>query len=176
MKKYIYVVISVVVLAILAQSIYTQVNKKTDKSFRIECHKSTVVFEKILNKDLIQTLKKQINSGDFTISIKEEPSKYMKSKLFDFVDSKKIKDEFSSLLKQQNDTNKKGSIEIIIYENDKEDPGKKSPKSKLYAGYLVFSFKSDNSLVYKLQIDFKDEKGKDIPKILVCAKESFFTL
>ena len=64
---------------------------------------------------------------------------------------------------------------LIIYD-DPNDPNKKTEKSKLYAGYLVFSFKLKNTLIYKIQIDFIDKKGADISKVLDCAIKSLNSL
>ena len=44
----------------------------------------------------------------------------------------------------------------------KEDKNKKNAKSKLYAGYLVFEFKLDGKIVYKIQTDYMKQDGSDI--------------
>jgi len=71
---------------------------------------------------------------------------------------------------------KKLIIDYYIYENDKEDKGKKGAKSKLYAGYVLFEFKLDNKLVYKIQTDYMDIDGKDIKERMVCAIDSFLSI
>ena len=64
----------------------------------------------------------------------------------------------------------------MVYENDKKDPGKKTPKSKKYAGYLTATFKIDNKKVYKIQTDFMSLQGEDIPQRISCIVKSVMTL
>ena len=73
-------------------------------------------------------------------------------------------------------SNKKLVIDYFIYENDKDDPGKKTAKSKLYAGYLVFNFLLEGEQVYRLQIDFMDMQGKDIDEKIRCIMKSVLSL
>ena len=72
--------------------------------------------------------------------------------------------------------NKKLIIDYYIYENDKEDKGKKGLKSKLYAGYLLFEFKLNNKLVYKIQTDYMNIDGKDIEERMDCVIKSFLSI
>ncbi len=172
MKKYIYIVSILFIIGIIVQSAYQATNKKSAKSSRIECHKKTTVFERIM-EDKLKPLKDEIFQGNYTLNIEKEEAKYMQTKLFSYVDIQKVKEQFIDILGVRPNGSKKSVIDVLVYENDKEDPGKKTAKSKQYAGYLVFSFKYENRLVYKLQIDFMDHQGKDIIKVLDCAKRSF---
>ena len=72
--------------------------------------------------------------------------------------------------------NKKLIIDYYIYENDKEDKRKKGLKSKLYAGYLLFEFKLNNKLVYKIQTDYMNIDGKDIDERMDCVIKSFLSI
>ncbi len=67
-------------------------------------------------------------------------------------------------------------IKYYIYENDKEDSGKKGKKSKLYAGYLLFEFKLQNKLIYKIQTDYMKIDASDIQSRINCVIKSFITL
>ncbi len=178
MKKYIYIIIIAVLAFFIGQSIYQQINKTSAKASRLECHKNSTVFEKVLKPELLSRLQNDIKNGKIKVNINIEKAKYMESKLFNFVDQQNVKKEFEDLIKKKTsiETTSSSNVAILIYENDKNDPGKKTQKSKLYAGYLVFSFKVDKKLVYKLQIDFHDHQGKDIPKVLECALESIQTI
>jgi hypothetical protein len=177
MKNYIYGIIAIALIVGVGKSVYDQVNKKGAKAQRLECHKDSTVFEKVNNNELLKLLQEDLKQGNVTVSIQSEEAKYMESKLFEYVDENAVKQEFINYAKLQNtDLNNRSSINILIYENDKEDPGKKTPKSKLYAGYLVVSAKVDNKLAYKLQIDFFDHQGKDISKLLQCVVESIQTI
>ena len=71
---------------------------------------------------------------------------------------------------------KKLSINYYIYENDKEDTGKKNKEAKSYAGYLVFEFKFDKKLVYKIQIDYMDLDAKDVEDRMDCVVHSFLSI
>jgi hypothetical protein len=104
----------------------------------------------------------------------------MKSSLFDFIDMEKLDKTLAFFLLQKVQKERKVSellnIEYKVYENDKEDPKKKSDNCKLFRGYVVMKFKNQNNkVVYQVQIDFMDQEGKDIPKTLECAVESFLT-
>lgn len=178
MKKNIYILFVVLLIVLIGNSIYKEVNKKSTKSVRLECHNKVTVFEKLHKPKLLMKLKNDINNGKLQITKEIEKSKYMESKLFNYVDEEQITSFYESLLNRKNLANEdsSSSVNILIYENDKEDPGKKTKKAKLYAGYIVFSYKTENSLVYKIQIDFLDDKGSDINKTLKCGLESVMTL
>jgi len=178
MKKYIYIVVVFLFIVSIGNSIYQQLNKKSAKSVRLECHKNSTVFEKIVKPKFLEKLQNDTKNGNLKVVIEIEKSKYMKSKLFNYIDQFEVKQNFEEILNKSSSIKEKldSSVNILIYENDKDDPGKKTAKSKLYAGYLVFSFKVDKSLVYKLQIDFFDNKGKDIQKVLKCGLKSLLTL
>ncbi len=150
--------------------IYKELNKKSPFSKRIACHKKTVVFEKILKPYLIKELKDTL-SLDTTLEISFDKSEYMKSTLFDYVSKEDIKNLFKKHLKKHS-LNKKldrnTSINILVYENDKKSPNKKSKNCKFYRGYLVVDFNLENQMIYKIQIDFYDEQGKDIKDMISC--------
>ena len=176
MKKFIYIIISIVFFVAIGNSIYDQMNKKSAKSVRLECHKNSTVFEKVLKPKLVTQLQDGIKNGAISLEIEIEKAKYMDSKLFEYVDPQVVKKDFINLIKNVKNNEKNVQVNILIYENDKNDPGKKTAKSKLYAGYLVFTYKVQNKLVYKQQIDFLDHEGKDIPKVLDCGLISVLTL
>lgn len=104
----------------------------------------------------------------------------MPSHLINILDTKKADEILNKILKKYIQSNieneKKLLIDYYIYENDKEDKGKKGAKSKLYAGYLVFQFKLDNHLVYKVQTDYMNIDGKDIEERMECSIKSFLSI
>jgi hypothetical protein len=177
MKKYIYIVLIIFFIGAIGKSIYDQLNKKSPKATRLECQKYSTVFERVLKPKLLKEFQLNFKNGEVNVNIEIEKAKYMKSKLFEYLDANAVKNDFIKIA-GLNDQGKNypSSIDILIYENDKKDPGKKTPKSKLYAGYLIFSVKVNNSLVYKVQIDFLDEKGEDTQKVLQCAVKSIQTI
>ena len=86
----------------------------------------------------------------------------------------------NEILKKYITTNTKNSngvlIDYYIYENDKEDTNKKNAEAKSYAGYLVFEFKYNNEVVYKIQTDYKDVNATDINERMDCVISSFTSI
>lgn len=182
MKKYFITFIVLVVIGFLGTSIYTQMTKDKvpGKVKRLECHKTTTAFERGYGDQEIQQGQELLLSGNYIISYGIDKSTYMKSSLFNFVDMEKLHKDFSFFLQDKVKREKKEDgilkVEYTVYENDKEDPKKKSDNCKLFRGYVVMKFKNQNNkVVYQIQIDFMDSQGKDIPKTLECAIESFIT-
>ena len=155
MKLYIGIFIGACFVYLIGSSIYTQIQKenKSARSSRISCHKDATVFERLYIEKEKKAIQKKLEEGNYTLSSSVLKAVYSKSKLFDFVDLD------------------------YIYENDVDDPGKKTAKSKLYAGYIVVKFKNDkNELIYQVQVDFMDKKGADLPQSIKCAIKSFITI
>jgi len=104
----------------------------------------------------------------------------MKSRLFEYVNLEDVDTMVTETItaKQhlKNISGEKLHITYYIYENDKKDPGKKTPKSKLYAGYLHFTFEMNGTKVYINQSDFMDLQGQDISKSVQCVIDSFLSV
>jgi hypothetical protein len=49
-------------------------------------------------------------------------------------------------------------------------------KAKMYEGYLLFEYKLDTKLIYKMQIDFLDKEGRDIGSVMECSLKSLWSL
>ena len=182
MKKYIYTFIIVFVGYFILNSIYLEMNKdKTPgKAKRLECQRKVVSFERGFGNDDISFAQEQIISGNNSFTSFIEKAVYSKSKLFNYIslnitDKVMIK-ELESYIKKENIKSDEYTFSYYIYENDKKDPGKKTNKSKLYAGYIVFEVKNKNKkTIYKAQIDFMDSKGADIANTIRCTVKSFMT-
>ena len=182
-SRYFVLLLVVFLVYVVFESIYKEINKKTlsAKAQRIECQNRTTTFEKVYLKNDIVELQELLYSGHYSLKSWVKKAKYSKTRLFEFVNLKDIdivtKNIIKSYAKKQNNSEKKLKIEYYIYENDVDDPGKKTERSKLYAGYIVFRFLNDkNLLAYQVQIDFMDREGKDIPNSLKCAFDSFLTI
>jgi len=162
--------------------VYKQLGQnKSAKSDRLACHKAkkVVVFERVYKKDKLGALKQALKAGNVRIDPRAQKSEYMESQLFTHINKEKIVSMVQKRLQQEstaNDSDKNAVIDLLIYENDKKDPKKKTEKAKLYAGYLGFDFKLDNTLVYKIQIDFLDMQGRDIQQRIDCAVQSVMSL
>ena len=180
MKNIQYIVLAVFIL-LVSNTIYTTLTKKSAKATRLKCQKEVVTFERIYDKSKIKLMQDLVKSGNFNIKSTIQKSSYMPTKLFQYVKQdevdKIVLSELNSYKQKDTATNdKKLQIDYLIYENDKDNPGKKTKKSKLYAGYLLFDFKIDGKIIYKSQSDFMDMKGKDIPKRVKCIIKSLMTL
>lgn len=162
----------------LGYGIFDNLNKKTLKSKRLECQNKTITFEAIYKENKIFEAKGLLNLGQYEIKSNIEYSQIMKSELIKYFDLKKV-DELllKTLAKKINqEDGKKLLIDYYIYENDKEDTNKKNDKAKLYAGYLVFEFILDKTVIYKIQTDYMKTDGSDIENRIKCVVESFLTL
>ena len=178
MKKNLIIFAVVFVVAILIMQ--TAKMPKSGKVDRLPCHKTMICFERSFGDKDIKMAQKQLESGNFEFSSRVEKATYAPSKLFDYIklsDVDKITQmELDSYVIKKELTDEKLKISYYVYENDIGDPGKKTKKSKLYAGYVVYKFyNKKNKLIYQSQIDFMDKQGADIAQSVKCAIKSFAT-
>ena len=182
LKKYIVTFVVLVIVGILGNSIYTQMTKDKvpGKAKRLECHKKATTFERGYGSEDILKAQELLLSGNYRITSDIDKATFMQSTLFDFVDMKQLDKRLGSIIlkniKEMKQANQIVNVEYKVYENDKDDPKKKTDNCKLFRGYVVMKFKNQNNkIVYQVQIDFMDQEGKDIEKTLECAIESFIT-
>jgi len=180
LSKYIWLVVSFALVYVLGDAILTQINKSA-KATRIECQKKAISFERVYLKEDIKFAQKLLREGNIEFTSSVQKAKYTKSKLFEYVKlfeaDEVLKSALRQYIKEKKISDNKLNISYYIYENDVNDPGKKTKKSKLYAGYVVFRFfNPKDEPIYQVQIDFMDKKGKDLPQRIKCAVESFNTL
>jgi len=178
--KYVLYAVAAVFLYFIISDVYHQMTKKGPNSTRLDCQKECKVFEKVYDKAHFPQAKAALLSGKYELGSEILKAKYMKSRLFEYVHLEHVDQYVKEAIANRHDSevhsDKKVQIDYYIYENDKDDPGKKTKKSKLYAGYLVFTFMLDGKKIYVIQIDFLDMQGSDINKRVDCAIESFLTL
>lgn len=159
---------------------FENTTKTGAKSARLECHKKSTVFERVYDEVLMKKVQRALQQGDYELLSRAKKAQYMESKLFEYVDMKAVDQLINDTLATYRDAEAKSdmpvTIDYFIYENDKGDPGKKTPKSKLYAGYLHFKVTVEGERVYVIQIDFMDLQGKDIPEKVKCVVESMMTI
>ena len=182
MKTNISIFVFVFLIVIVGNGLYEQINKEpiSAKAKRLECQKAVISFEKGFDNNDIKNAQLQLENGNFKFTSYVEKSQYMESQLFNYVKLSSIDQivnkELKSYIKEDIPSEDKLNIIYYIYENDKQHPGKKTEKSKNYAGYVVFKFKNTkNRLVFQSQIDFMNMQGLDIPKSINCAIKSFVT-
>jgi hypothetical protein len=179
MMKYIAAVLAFFFLLFLVKEGYQSTNKTGANSTRLSCHTESVVFERVYTPSLLKAAQSSLEAGEYELSSRVKKAHYMESRLFEYVDIKEVdqvvKDTIATYRNVATKNNDRVSVDYIIYENDKGDPGKKTPKSKLYAGYLYFEIMLNGEKVYVIQIDFNDSQGLDIPKRVACAIKSIMT-
>jgi hypothetical protein len=166
-------------LSIIIYSTFKEITKST-KIKRLECQSYTTTYEKIFVDNSIEDAIKSLESNNYEIISEIKYSKFMKSHLIEIL-SKEQSDEILKKVIQKyiyKDlyTNKKVLIDYYIYENDKADSGKKNDKAKLYAGYLVFEFKYEDKLVYKIQTDYMNINATDLQERMDCVIKSFISI
>ncbi|MGM0534188.1 MAG: hypothetical protein ACQERK_06825, partial [Campylobacterota bacterium] len=116
---------------------------------------------------------------NYEIKPRVQKAEYMDSQLFTHIGKEEVVDLLKARLAEDQSsvqTDKNAVIDLLIYENDKKDPKKKTEKAKLYAGYLTLDFTVEGTLVYKIQIDFLDMQGKDVADRIDCAVASVMSL
>ena len=180
MKKYIWAILSFVFIYVVGDAILTEVNKSA-KTTRLECQKRAITFERIYIEKDIKFAQKLLNNGSVKFTSSVQKAHYSKSKLFEYVKLEDmdtvLKNALKQYVKEKTGEEKTLNISYYIYENDIKDPGKKTEKSKLYAGYVVFRFYNQKKEpIYQIQLDFIDKKGVDLPQRIKCAIKSFMTL
>ncbi len=177
MFKYFAALVTVVFFYILATDV---MNQKSAKTARLECHTRSTTFEYVYKKELVKIMQDAIKGGNVEIRSKFKLSEYMPTKLAGHISLSEVDEMIQKQIDLHKTTSKRNDanllIDYFIYENDKEDPGKKTAKSKLYAGYLVFHFLLEGEKVYRLQIDFMDMQGKDIEEKIHCMMKSVMSL
>jgi len=177
--KYIYIIISIALIYFVGNDIYKQNTKTGAKSTRLACHKTCKVFERIYDNKLLKKAQNSIRSGEYKLTSRIKEAKFMETKMFKYVQLEKVNQMVKNSIGKRKKSNAKGDgklvIDYYIYENDKADPGKKTKKSKLYAGFLRFILTYNGKRFYSVQADFMNLEGADIPKSVECAIESFMT-
>ncbi len=182
MKKYLIIFITVFLVFFIVKGIYEQLSKQDvpGKAKRTPCMAKVTSFERSYGNEAIKNLKKQIKMGDFKIRSSIDKAVFMESTLFNTIDMEKLDKIMIETLKSYSNGKinpaSKNTVEYKVYENDKDDPKKKSDSCKLFRGYVVMKFiDGNNKTVYQNQIDFMDHKGKDIPETISCGVSAFMT-
>jgi len=176
MKRYIAAILVFALVVLLVKVGVDRTAKKSSKSVRLECHKKSTVFEHVYDQALIKEVQRALQKGEFELLSHAKKAQYMKSKLFEYVEMKEVDAMLVNALAAYKDPQAQSTtpvtIDYFVYENDKDDPGKKTKESKRYAGYLHFKVLVGKERIYVIQIDFMDLQGKDIPEKVECAVQS----
>jgi hypothetical protein len=130
-----------------------------------KCFSEVTAFDKIANAQILEDKYGEFKKNGAVLVSKIEYGKYMNSLIKPHIKTKDIDKLVSAHI---NGSSKDFLVKYSIIENDKLDPGKKSQKCKIFAGYLLFEFFYKDKLFYKVQIDFMSTKGEDIQKRVDC--------
>jgi hypothetical protein len=174
-------IILLILITFVSYGVYKQANKSV-KTKRLECQAKTTTFERIFVEEPIKEAINSLKSNNYNINSSIKYSEFMKSNLINILTKeqaneileKVIKSQIKEPFKLSDDT--KVLIDYYIYENDKEDIGKKNNDAKSYAGYLMFEFKYKNILVYKIQTDYMKMDASDIENRMNCVIKSFIEI
>jgi len=183
MKNFFYFVFIVIFVGV-GIGVYEQISKKGKDFKRLECHKQTTTFERIFFEEpTINSAIKDLEANNYNIKSRIEFSKIMKSNLEGKITVKELDEmlvdtisEYTFTQTSSNNSDKKTTIDYYLYENDKADSNKKNENAKKYAGYLMFDFKYNNKLVYKIQTDYMNMDGSDIQQRMDCVIKSFTSI
>jgi len=178
MFKYLYGLFILLFVSFVGFNIYKSVTKKDFKSSRFACQKEVVTIETFRKPKLIEEAISSLKNKNYKLISKIRFSKYMISRLGNYIEiadvDKMINNAISKYKSENNNKTTDLIIDYTLYENDKNDPGKKTAKSKLYAGYIYLNFKLNESIsVYDIQIDYMNMEAKDLNSRIECAIKSF---
>lgn len=181
MGKYIYGIFVILFILLAGNEIYKHFYPSSGaKATRLECHKQSTTFERVYNQRLIKEAVNALKSGNVKTKYAMQFSVYTPSKMGQYFTIEQVNSDLLQILAKHKDnksiSNKSLMIDYYVYENDVDDPGKKTKEAKEYAGYIRMNFYIDNTHVYANQIDFMDWQGKDIKDRLECAINSLRTL
>ena len=183
--KYLSIAAALLVAIAIGIGIYGELNKGSAKAVRLPCQNAVTTFEaRYGDPAALQEALALLERRAYRVVSSFQKSQYMESRLFEYVDMERTTQQIIAALEAQlppapADAAANGRalvIDYLIYENDKKDPRKKTKKSKLYEGYLLFALKLDGKTLYKFQIDFMGPEGSDIPERIACAVRSITTL
>lgn len=178
MKK-IFIPLFLLLLISLFYGFYMQLTKKQNNK-RLICQEKTITFEKINSSSSIKEAIELLKTNNIVIKSNIEYSKYMPSHLISVLSLEQANSILRNVLENYYLDGKvypqKLLVDYYIYENDKEDKNKTNAKAKVYAGYIVFEFKFNNKLVYKIQTDYINIDAKDLEERFKCVIDSFVSI
>jgi hypothetical protein len=142
----------------------------------LECQKEVICFDKIYDLELLKEGVALLSNGNYELLGDISLATHMKP----ILDTKITIDQsdemfFKAINIPQNENPQKYlTISYQLIENDKEDPNKKSDSDncKLFAGYILTSFRINGIQAYRMQIDFNTYEHAEIQKRIDCTIEA----
>lgn len=174
-----FALITIVIMTVVI-TIYVKYMPKDDQTSYhsgLECQKEVVCFDKVYNPQLLQEGVELLLGGNYELLGDISLAKYMTP----ILDSKiTVQEADLMFLKAINTSINENSQKYLtiayqIIENDKEDPNKKSDSDncKLFAGYVLTSFRINGIQAYRMQIDFNTYDLVEIEQRIKCTIEAF---
>ena len=177
------IIIISVTIVLYSKYIAPAQQKKAVANSPIPCQKEStelgkiVCFDKVYDKKHIKEGLELLKQGDYAINGGIILSEHMPTKLEKYISLNHSDKYFLDAIniKQNEKSIRKLNINYEIIENDKANPNKKSNSKacKLYAGYILTSFRINNKQLYRIQIDFHSYDKTEIKKRIECTIESF---
>lgn len=177
------IIVISITLVIYSKYIAPAQQKKAAYNSGIPCQNEStslgkiICFDKVYDKALIKEGLDLFKKGEYSINGGIILSEYMPTKLKDAITIEQSDKMFmdSISIKQNKDAIRRLNINYEIIENDKQNPNKKSNSKncKLYAGYVLTSFRINNKQLYRIQIDFHSLSHEEISKRIDCTIKSF---
>ncbi len=177
------IIIISITLVIYTKYIAPQQQKKAAMNSGIACQNvetklgKIICFDKVYDKKLIKDGYQLLKQGDYAINGGMILAEYMPTKLKDTISIEQSDKMFKDAvdIRQNKKSIKKLNINYEIIENDKQNPNKKSDSKncKLYAGYILTSFRINNKQLYRIQIDFLQYDKDEIKQRIECTVRSF---
>ncbi len=177
------IIIISVTLVLYSKYIAPEQQKKAAMKNQPSCQTDSTKLGKIVCFDKVYDHKKikeglaLLKQGDYTLNGGMILAEHMPTQLQKHITLSHTDKYFLDALdiKQNKDSIRKLNINYEIIENDKADPKKKSDSKacKLYAGYVLVSFRINNKQLYRIQIDFHSYDKNEIKERIDCVIKSF---
>ncbi|MCK9337615.1 MAG: hypothetical protein M0P43_07285 [Arcobacteraceae bacterium] len=170
------ITIVMMTIVILLYVKYIQPEKKPLLHSGLECQKEVICFDKIYDLELLKEGMALLLKGNYELLGDISLATHMKPILDTKITIAEADEMFLKAINipQNENPQKYLTISYQLIENDKEDPNKKSNSDncKLYAGYILTSFRINGIQAYRMQIDFNTYELQEIQKRIDCTIEA----
>ncbi|MEA1915759.1 MAG: hypothetical protein U9N30_10670 [Campylobacterota bacterium] len=154
--------------------------QKEAQNSGLKCQQEVVCFDKVFDAQKLKEAIALYKKGNYTLHGEFEYSQYMPTELKEKINPKNIENYFLNTINITPNPKMQKIVDIYyeVIENDKLHPNKKNSKSKhckLYAGYLLTSFKVNGKNLFRMQIDFNHYDEKEIQQRINCTLKAFLS-
>ena len=165
----------IVVLVLSVTWVMTGQQGSSPKAERLACQQEVTTFDRWrVERAERQSAQSKLLAGNFTLEGSQSYSEHMPSRLKGVFDDQKIE---AMLIEAIGISPIEGAealeIRWRLFEDDKADPNKLNPAKAHFAGYLRVSFVDEGQEIYRIQIDYLEYDGADLPRRAACVIDSF---